>query len=273
MVSGLQAHPELNGLVGTLGSFDAVRSRWRVKFPSQACQKLLRPGNLSQSQLPLARARLGTAYAEAPLAMRIADVYNDVSAGNGCCFLLGHFAVVSVSAACGRLSGDDIRAEHLLRCHCQACGQSFAWDVLGGDDGGRAAKRRRAALPCGHWVFGHRYHFSLELRDLQNSSNSLMVSVCDDRGVFLGECPEVSASDAAARQRATELLRALVQSQDPGRRVQPPEQVSDRGHILTVTRCNGAAIPGGAYLVHDTWLQWIAPTAHGGTSEIASAET
>merc|ERR1711871_1146591 len=48
MVVGLQARPELNGLVGILTEFEEQRSRWKVELENTGGAKLFKTANLEE---------------------------------------------------------------------------------------------------------------------------------------------------------------------------------------------------------------------------------
>eukprot|EP00421_Protoceratium_reticulatum_P069491 CAMPEP_0168426182 /NCGR_PEP_ID=MMETSP0228-20121227/35703_1 /TAXON_ID=133427 /ORGANISM="Protoceratium reticulatum, Strain CCCM 535 (=CCMP 1889)" /LENGTH=145 /DNA_ID=CAMNT_0008440189 /DNA_START=96 /DNA_END=530 /DNA_ORIENTATION=- len=120
---------------------------------SQAVPRIPRPE-------PTCRALLTTAYAAPP--ETIGSIRAAAEQGVRC-HLLGSFAVAGATGACSQ----ETRLESLIRTCCCACGHTFAWNVVGHDI--CAAKRRRQALPCGHWIFRLEYRFCLELRDASDS--------------------------------------------------------------------------------------------------------
>jgi len=195
--------------------------------------------NAGQERSPQKRqqVRLTTVYhADGSSASRLSDLRLAADSGVRC-HVLGGFAVATI---------EPFQAETLVSATCRACGHSFAWQRCHRDADLADAKRRRLALPCGHWMFGLAANFSLELYDLEDHTIRVSVSVRDEQGDFLGLKPDLVACDATAQQR---VLSTLLQLTKGG-----PEQ----DHLLAVARVDGKGhSASGAYVVCDSKAEWV----------------
>lgn len=157
------------------------------------------------------------------------------------CHVLGHFLIAQVCGA----SGPTGSIEDLIRACCYACGHSFAWNVAGEDV--RAAKRRRLALPCGHWAFRLEYRCRLQLRDQDCASEQIEVLVSDPRGELFTCPPEQVVADEGVRRRAQCRFAALL-----NHGVSSSGSPLESRHVLAVHRVDGPAYPNGGFVVCDT---------------------
>eukprot|EP00929_Paragymnodinium_shiwhaense_P105764 TRINITY_DN70824_c0_g1_i1.p1 TRINITY_DN70824_c0_g1~~TRINITY_DN70824_c0_g1_i1.p1 ORF type:complete len:856 (+),score=139.87 TRINITY_DN70824_c0_g1_i1:91-2658(+) len=213
-------------------------------------------------------ARLRTVYSDDlmhPLS-RLREVHENHPVSNTRSYVLGHFFVARV---CHDVDGvvttaARMQVEQLVHARCRVCSSSFRWSECPESfrEDLRAAKRRRNALLCGHWLFTLEYRFRLLLRDEERPSDALMVHVVDSHNDFFGWVPQQIVTDDVARENAQKLLDDLVDARDPAElQVQPGLQARlgsrKRGHSLVICRTNELS-SSGIWLVCDSQVRWTA---------------
>ncbi|CAK0858301.1 unnamed protein product, partial [Prorocentrum cordatum] len=202
------------------------------------------------SELPVVRIREAAVGVKRSLRMG--------GTARACRFLLGGFRVVAVegldaasgSTSCGMDRVPDVREFVRLGC---VCGETFPWDdpsVVDGAGARPGAKRRRQALPCGHWMMpSAAWRFELTLQDLEEPAASLVVHVRDQHGQLLGVTPDAALTDGAARDRVRALLDSLLKSGSESETAAAPDHtlagsIMDRNFTVEGTQLGWAGSAG-----------------------------